>query len=132
MIEFAVSPPLEELRARVMEFVRAEVMPAEARETAGHGPDDGLRSELQHAAKARGLFAPQVPIEMGGLGLDFRDQAIVLEAAGYSLLGPLALNCAAPDDGNSPEATARSHSTTAEWAMTRCSARSDTDSGTRR
>ena len=27
-------------------------------------------------------------------------QSVVFEAAGYSLLGPLALNCAAPDEGN--------------------------------
>jgi acyl-CoA dehydrogenase len=29
-----------------------------------------------------------------------RGQAVVFEEAGYSLLGPLALNCAAPDEGN--------------------------------
>ena len=28
------------------------------------------------------------------------EQSVVFEAAGYSLLGPLALNCAAPDEGN--------------------------------
>ena len=36
----------------------------------------------------------------GGLGLDVRGQAPVFEEAGYSLLGPLALNCSAPDEGN--------------------------------
>ena len=29
-----------------------------------------------------------------------RGQALVFEEAGYSLLGPLALNCSAPDEGN--------------------------------
>jgi hypothetical protein len=29
-----------------------------------------------------------------------RDRAAVFEAAGYSLFGPLALNVAAPDEGN--------------------------------
>ena len=33
----------------------------------------------------------------GGLGLDHRGMAVVFEAAGYSLLGPLALNIQAPD-----------------------------------
>ena len=33
-------------------------------------------------------------------GLDMRSMAVVFEAAGYSLLGPQALNCAAPDEGN--------------------------------
>ena len=36
----------------------------------------------------------------GGHGLDHRGQAVVFEEAGYSLLGPQALNCAAPDEGN--------------------------------
>ena len=46
------------------------------------------------------VFAPHVPQEYGGCGLDMRGQAVVFEEAGYSLLGPLALNCAAPDEGN--------------------------------
>jgi acyl-CoA dehydrogenase len=39
-------------------------------------------------------------LRWGGLGLDMRGQAVVFEEAGHSLLGPLALNCAAPDEGN--------------------------------
>jgi alkylation response protein AidB-like acyl-CoA dehydrogenase len=39
-------------------------------------------------------------VEYGGLGCDMREMAIVFEAAGYSLLGPQALNCNAPDEGN--------------------------------
>jgi acyl-CoA dehydrogenase len=34
------------------------------------------------------------------LGLDWRTVALIFEEAGTSLLGPLALNCAAPDEGN--------------------------------
>jgi acyl-CoA dehydrogenase len=46
------------------------------------------------------LLAPHVPTEWGGCGLDVRGQSVVFEEAGYSLLGPLALNCSAPDEGN--------------------------------
>jgi acyl-CoA dehydrogenase len=46
------------------------------------------------------VFAPTAPIDVGGLGLDHRAQAVVLEEAGRSLLGPMAINCAAPDEGN--------------------------------
>ena len=46
------------------------------------------------------MFAPHVPAEFGGLGLDIRGWSVVFEEAGYSLLGPQALNCAAPDEGN--------------------------------
>ncbi|NLY93487.1 MAG: acyl-CoA dehydrogenase family protein, partial [Myxococcales bacterium] len=47
-----------------------------------------------------GVFAPHASPEYGGHGLDMRDRAGVFEAAGYSLFGPLALNIAAPDEGN--------------------------------
>ncbi len=39
-------------------------------------------------------------VRLGGQGLDMRGRAAVLEEAGYSLLGPVALNIAAPDEGN--------------------------------
>jgi hypothetical protein len=39
-------------------------------------------------------------MELGGLGLDMPSVAVIFEEAGYSLLGPQALNCAAPDEGN--------------------------------
>ena len=38
--------------------------------------------------------------EYGGLGLNTVGCAIVFEEAGYSLLGPLAMNIFAPDEGN--------------------------------
>src|SRR5581483_76278 len=74
--------------------------PAEQRDRGVHGLDEELRCELQDAARAARLFAPHVATELGGLGLDVRAQAVIFEEAGYSLLGPQALNCAAPDEGN--------------------------------
>ncbi len=100
MIDFELDPAVAALRDRVQAFVRDVAIPAEARDRSLHGLDEGLRAELQEAARAAGLFAPQLPRELGGLGLDMRGAAVVLEAAGYSLLGPQALNCAAPDEGN--------------------------------
>jgi acyl-CoA dehydrogenase len=100
MIDFSLGSELQELRERTAAFVREVCIPAEERDVSSHGLDDGLRGELQAAAKEAGLFAPTVAEEFGGLGLDHRGQAIVLEEAGYSILGPQALNCAAPDEGN--------------------------------
>src|SRR5438445_640346 len=57
-------------------------------------------AELQTEARAAGLFLPQLGPEWSGLGLDWRTCAVVFEEAGRSLLGPQALNCAAPDEGN--------------------------------
>ena len=90
---------LADLRDRVSAFVREVVIPAEAE--LGLGPPSAeLRERLQRSAAEAGLLAPHVAEEHGGLGLDMFGQSVVFEAAGYSLLGPLALNCAAPDEGN--------------------------------
>ena len=59
-----------------------------------------LRDELQEAARKAGVWAPQAGAALGGGGFRFDEVAILLEEAGTSLLGPLALNCAAPDEGN--------------------------------
>jgi acyl-CoA dehydrogenase len=83
---------LTELRERVRGFVRDAVIPAEQGLGLG-APSDALRSRLQQTAREAGLAVP-------GLGLDMLGQSVVFEEAGYSLLGPLALNCAAPDEGN--------------------------------
>ena len=91
-MDFDLSPELIELRDRVAAFVRDEVIPAEK-----NAPDiDALR---QKARKA-GIYGPQLPREYGGLGLGTVAMCVVFEQAGRSFLGPLALNCAAPDEGN--------------------------------
>ena len=101
MIDFSLPQELEELKERTRRFVRDVVIPAEPRDAGeGHGVDPGLRAELQQHARAAGLFAPHVARDYGGLGLDMRGRSVVFEEAGYSLLGPQALNCAAPDEGN--------------------------------
>ena len=100
-ISFAVPAELEDLAARVAAFVRDEVVPYESdpRWTA-HGPTDELRRELNAFARSAGVFGPHAPKEFGGLGLSHLGQAVVFPAAGYSMLGPVALHCAAPDEGN--------------------------------
>lgn len=100
MIDFTLDPELEALRERVGEFVAQVAIPAEARDVSAHGLDEGLRAELQERAREWGIFGPQISADLGGLGLDHRGTAVILEECGYSLLGPQALNCAAPDEGN--------------------------------
>lgn len=100
MISFDIPGNVEELRQRTADFVSQTVIPAEVGDQGGHGLDESLRCELQRAARAAGLFAPHVAKDLGGLGLDVRGQAVIFEEAGYSLLGPQALNCAAPDEGS--------------------------------
>ncbi|MBS1677512.1 MAG: acyl-CoA dehydrogenase family protein [Actinobacteria bacterium] len=100
MIDFEIPAEVGALCGRIGEFVRDVAIPAEARDDGEHGLDDGLRRDLQAAARGAGVFAPQLARELGGQGLDMRGTTLALEAAGYGLLGPPALNCAAPDEGN--------------------------------
>lgn len=101
MIDFAVPPDLAALAARVRAFVAEEVVPFERDpRLTHHGPTDALRAELVAKARAAGLLTIQAPKAMGGMGLSHVEQALVFEAAGWSTLGPIAMNCAAPDEGN--------------------------------
>ncbi len=102
MIDFALELQVIELQKRTREFENKVVIPAESevRSEAHGGLAPTRLSELRDAARAAGLFAPTAPIEHGGLGLNHRHQAVVLEEAGRSTLGPVVLNCAAPDEGN--------------------------------
>jgi alkylation response protein AidB-like acyl-CoA dehydrogenase len=97
-----MSPDPRELARQTQEFIAREVLPLDDQfdgdATAGGG--DALRRRLQGAAREAGLLAPHAPVEHGGLGLGMVDRAPVFEEAGYSLFGPLALNIAAPDEGN--------------------------------
>ncbi|HSW05599.1 acyl-CoA dehydrogenase family protein [Aquabacterium sp.] len=100
-MNFDIPAPLRELQQRTRRFIADEVIPLEndARCTP-HGPSESLRAELIARAAAAGLLAPHVSGQFGGLGLDHRGKAIVFEEAGYSPLGPVALNIMAPDEGN--------------------------------
>ncbi len=101
MIDFEPTSEQQALAARVRDFVRDVVIPyeADARRTA-HGPTEALRQELIGHARAAGLLSIHVSREYGGLGLDHRGVAVAFEEAGYSMLGPVAMNIAAPDEGN--------------------------------
>ncbi|WP_405136966.1 acyl-CoA dehydrogenase family protein [Nocardia sp. NBC_01388] len=90
-----------ELVEQTRQFVIDHVIPVEREVVVdGRVTDDEMRLDLQKKAKAAGVFGPLSDPRYGGLGLDTRGQAQVLEAAGASLLGPLAVNAWAPDDGN--------------------------------
>jgi acyl-CoA dehydrogenase len=100
-IGFDTDERVADIARRTADFVRDVVLPEEqACDGNVHDGPEPLRRRLQEAALTAGVFAPHVGMEWGGLGLDLCGQAVVFEAAGYSLLGPLALNCAAPDEGN--------------------------------
>lgn len=100
MIDFTLDERLEHIKEQVRDFVETVVIPREGELVHDHGKLETLRAELQVEAKRAGIFLPQMPETAGGLGLDWRQTAVILEEAGRSLYGPQALNAAAPDEGN--------------------------------
>ena len=100
-MDFAYPPHIQELNNRVRSFIDDEVIPAEAH---AHEHRDGLPpeilQELRQGARDAGIYMPQVSPKFGGLGLSLQEFTPLFETAGRSLLGPLALHCAAPDEGN--------------------------------
>jgi acyl-CoA dehydrogenase len=102
-MDFALPPETEDIRRRVRAFVAEHVLPLESdpQNFADHENIPHARLEPVRAkAKAAGLWAPQTPKELGGMGLPIVAWAAVYEEAARSIFGPLAINCMAPDDGN--------------------------------
>ena len=100
-IDFDLGADLQALQARIRTFIADEIIPLERdpRRTP-HGPTEALRQELTAKARAAGLLSPHVAHEYGGMALGHVGRAVAFEEAGYSPLGPLALNVFAPDEGN--------------------------------
>ncbi|UCH73158.1 MAG: acyl-CoA dehydrogenase family protein [Rhodospirillales bacterium] len=102
-MDFTLSSRAEEYRSRVRTFVDAEIIPLEASRSSydSHGNiAEPVLESLRNKARAAGLWAPQMPESRGGLGLSVAERAAFYEEANRSIFGPVALNCAAPDDGN--------------------------------
>jgi len=100
-MDFSLSPELLALRERTREFIAEQVIPLENDERQSHhGPSEDLRRELVARARKAGLLTPHASKEMGGMGLSHIAKAVMFEEAGYSRLGPTALNIHAPDEGN--------------------------------
>jgi acyl-CoA dehydrogenase len=100
-MDFTLSPELQALQSRTREFIATQVIPLEKEQGLHeHGPSEELRAELVQRARSAGLLTPHASVAMGGLGLSHMAKAVVFEEAGYSSLGPIALNIHAPDEGN--------------------------------
>src|SRR5258708_22183999 len=88
-----------EIAKRVEEFVRTVVVPYERDPRCGsHGPSEELVRELRSKARAAGVLTPH--ILPGGDHLTQLETATILKRSRLSPLGPVAVNTAAPDEGN--------------------------------
>jgi len=96
MVDFSIPPDLLAMKNRTREFVEQVVLPCETQiEERGF---ENVVEDLQTKAKAAGLWNPSLPEEWGGMGLGTLGTALVMYELGASRLGPIALNCHAPDE----------------------------------
>jgi acyl-CoA dehydrogenase len=100
-MDFAYPTHIQDIARRTAQFVARAVTPVELAIIQGEQTLSMAQlMELRAQAKAEGLWAPTMPRELGGMGLSIEEIVPVFEAAGRSLIGPLAIHAAAPDEGN--------------------------------
>ncbi len=101
MIDFEIPADLAARRDEIRAFVAEQIVPFERDpRLTRHGPNEEMRTEMVELARKAGLLTVQAPRRFGGWEPTHREQAVLFEAAGWSTLGPVAMNCAAPDEGN--------------------------------
>ncbi|MFN0264491.1 acyl-CoA dehydrogenase family protein [Tepidamorphus sp. 3E244] len=102
-MDFTLPPHVDEVRQRVRAFIEREIMPLED-DPANYDEHENIKLDVLETARAKaraeGLWAPQMPKDLGGMGLPHVGWAAVYEEANRSIFGPVSMNCAAPDDGN--------------------------------
>ena len=108
-MDFAHSPRVQELQARLLAFMDQHVYPNEPRffaevernKAQGNGwVPTQVMEELKAQARAAGLWNLWLPESEHGAGLTNLEYAPLAEITGRSHIAPEALNCSAPDTGN--------------------------------
>jgi acyl-CoA dehydrogenase len=102
-IDFSFPEDVQQVVARVRQFCRDVVRPAEEKIEASGESRDVLIEQIIHMRKQAqewGLWLPHMPEEYGGMGLGHVAMAAVSAEAAKTGFGPFALNAQAPDEGN--------------------------------
>lgn len=101
-MDFSLPATTQTTLQTIRDFLEGEVFPLEA-EMAKRQSFKAmvpLLAEARGKVKKLGLWAPQLPKEVGGMGLTLMEHARVSEELGKSPLGHYLFNCQAPDAGN--------------------------------
>ncbi|MCK5540165.1 MAG: acyl-CoA dehydrogenase family protein [Deltaproteobacteria bacterium] len=100
-MDFTISDRIQTIVEMINEFVEAELIPLEPEFLVKDFKEllPVLR-EKQEMVKKMELWAPNFPVECGGMGLSLLEHGLVSEALGRSPLGHYTFWCQAPDAGN--------------------------------
>ena len=101
---------INDLRLRTAEIVNEWIVPNEAKLWGlGHNGETSdrerreavqLREEIKEVVWKAGLWAPHLPTEYGGMGLDFLAHAYMNEVLAYAVGGAALFGVVAPNSGN--------------------------------
>jgi acyl-CoA dehydrogenase len=100
-MDFSVSEEMQYLLTNIEGVMLREVYPLEKDFIAnGFYAVEPRIKEARRKVKGLGLWAPQLPRELGGMGLMLLEHALVSQVLGKSPLGHYVFGCPAPDAGN--------------------------------
>ena len=97
-----------DIRMRTAEIVNHDILPNErrlwaARRNESPGDRAGvleLRTDIKNKVKKAGLWAPHLPTEYGGMGIDFISHAYMNEVLAYAIGAASLFGVVAPNSGN--------------------------------
>lgn len=109
-----VGAEVNDIRRRTADLINAEILPhegqlwgsAEGRTVSQEEREQlrqaaaTLREEVKAKVKDAGLWAPHLPVEYGGMGLDFLQLAYMYEVLAYATGAATLFGVAAPNSGN--------------------------------
>ena len=100
---------INDIRQRTAEIINNDILPNERVLWADRRDDESvtqrteqleLRAEIQEKVKKAGLWAPHLPKEYGGMGLDFLAHAYMNEVLAYAIGAAKLFGVVAPNSGN--------------------------------
>jgi acyl-CoA dehydrogenase len=104
-----LSERINEIRAKTAEIVNTEILPHESLLWATRRRDatdverataKELRDSVKDKVRQAGLWAPHLPVEYGGAGLDFLELAYMNEVLAYAVGAASLFGVVAPNSGN--------------------------------
>ena len=100
---------VNDIRMRTAEIVNNDILPNEGRLWAARREGESfhdraaileLRADIKQKVKQAGLWAPHLPTEYGGMGLDFLAHAYMNEVLAYAIGAASLFGVVAPNSGN--------------------------------
>src|SRR4051812_30385365 len=99
-MDFSTPVKVKDLLPELRAFMKERIFPLEKKLGDSFRALEPELKKVRDEVKARGWWAPQLPTELGGMGLSNLEHGMVSEVLGASPLGHYSFNCQAPDAGN--------------------------------